>query len=294
MYLVDYVSEQLRETPLPLLTETALFVLIKELYMKAKSGSISVSRLPSEFESSQFRRVVSQLVKRRVIAQDAEFKSAIWQNLTMPPAATAEDAFCLVDPFAYVSFLSAMQRHSLTDRSPKSLQIATLADPLWKQSRLEKLEADLPEEMLGPAIPMPHRIGIRKTLRGREIDLHKTRHPLTTTRVRGTFARITTIGCTFVNMLAEPQHCGGMRHVMVQFVKYFPQYSQEIIEAIEDHGTAIVKVRAGYLIEENLQLRPEILDNWIKHAQRGGSRRLDPQKPYGASYSEKWMLATNV
>ena len=294
MYFVEYASNELEKHPVPLMTETSFYIFLYERYLEAKTGNAAVTRLPKEFEYPQFRRVVRQMNQRNVISLDAEFKSAVWQNLMVPPAATAEDAFCLVDPYAYIAYLSAMQWHGLTNRSASELQIVSLSDPIWRRERLSDVKSEIPPGLIGQQLPPPHRIGIRKTLRGRKIDLHKTTHPLETIRVRGTHARITTKGSTFVSMLSEPQYCGGMRHVIDQFVQNYALNSTDIIKSIDKFGSSIVKVRAGYIIDGMMGLRNETTKSWLQFAQRGGSRKLDPQKPYGASFSEKWMIATNV
>lgn len=294
MYFAEYVSGELEKLSVPLLTETALYIFLHEKYVNAMNGGAVITNLPQEFGYLQFRRVVRQLAKRNVISPDVEFKSAVWQNLMVPPAATAEDAFCLVDPYAYIAYLSAMQWYGFTNRSATELQIVSLADSMWRKERINHLKTEIPIGLIGTEFPMPHRIGIRKTLRGRKIDFHKTTHPLEMVRVRGTHTRITTKGSTFVSMLSEPQYCGGMRHVIEVFKENYSLNSVEIVNSIEKFGSDIVKVRAGYIIDELIKDGDEDTNRWLKLAQRGGSRKLDPQKPYGTSFSEKWMIATNV
>jgi len=76
--------------------------------------------------------------------------------------------------------------------------------------------------------------------------------------------------------------------------QHAPTYLDEILREIDACDAAIVKVRAGFILEAELGIQDDTIQSWEKFAQRGGSRRLDPEKPYKAKHSEKWMLSINV
>ena len=76
--------------------------------------------------------------------------------------------------------------------------------------------------------------------------------------------------------------------------KHAGKYLKEIISTIDECDTKIVRIRAGYVLDELLGNNHPSIDKWLKVAQRGGSRLLDPEKPYTPSYSEKWMISLNV
>ena len=85
-----------------------------------------------------------------------------------------------------------------------------------------------------------------------------------------------------------------MRHVVDIWKKHGRKWLDEIVSSVNEVGEPITKVRAGYLLDEIIGVNDSRVESWIAYAQRGGSRKLNPEKEYGHSWSEKWMLATNV
>lgn len=95
-------------------------------------------------------------------------------------------------------------------------------------------------------------------------------------------------------MLTEPSLCGGMHHVLDVWENEASQWVQEITAAIDQLDVKIVKVRAGYILSEVMDIDHPALHNWEKFAQRGGSRKLDPDAEYAPEFSERWMISINV
>lgn len=186
-----------------------------------------------------------------------------------------------------------MQRYGLTDRSPEALHLTTPTRSVWNMLRDQKMVEDLG----GPPDsehPLLLRLGFKGELRRRPVIVHESSHPAKPVEVRGEKTRITSIGRTFGDMLSEPALCGGIRHVIDIWERDAEQWVDQIIGEVDKMESKIVKVRAGYLLSEVLEIEDSRIAGWEQFAQRGGSRKLNPDAPYAPIYSERWMISLNV
>jgi predicted transcriptional regulator of viral defense system len=113
-------------------------------------------------------------------------------------------------------------------------------------------------------------------------------------RVAGSSLRVSTVGRVFLEMIREPSLCGGIQHVIDVYQSEAKRNLKLIVNEMNQHGSAIDKVRAGYLLSEVCGLNDPSFTDWEKFAQRGGSRMLDPQGEYVSHFSERWKLSLNV
>jgi len=95
-------------------------------------------------------------------------------------------------------------------------------------------------------------------------------------------------------MLRNPSLCGGIYHVLDVYRENAKRYLRLIIDEVDRHGSAIDKVRVGYVLEERLGLTEPRVEKWIENVQRGGSRKLVADEPYKPVFSEKWCLSINI
>ena len=295
MYLRQAISRALEDSGLPIVTEHTFYVLVQPILASATYGGERVQRVPAHWSRSQLRAMIRTLVKTKALAPDEDFRAGVWHVVGALTAASAEDAICLVDPFAYVSHLSAMQRYGITDRSPEALHVTTATRSLWTALRdrlahAERADDAVPDDDRPPLV----RIGFAPVVRRRPVNLHESRHPAEPQPVAGEYARIASIGRVFVDMLDQPQLCGGIRHVLDCFDREAETWLDEIVAAVDAYPSPIVKVRAGYILDEMMGFSSDAVLSWLSCAQRGGSRKLDPHAPYGQRFSEKWMIALNV
>jgi predicted transcriptional regulator of viral defense system len=209
---------------------------------------------------------------------------------------TPADIVCTIDPFSYVSHLSAMEHHGLTDRFSKILYMTRPSAPVWKAQADERMSKDL-DGQLSEYLAF----GLPKLVRHKFTNVERTpvhfqeRSHLGAFRlVAETPLRVATIGRVFLDMLREPKLCGGMQHVLDVYKNEARRYLKFIIDEIERHGQPIDKVRAGFVLSEVCKLDNPIFSKWETFAQRGGSRKLDAEEEFVPQYSERWMLSMNA
>lgn len=203
---------------------------------------------------------------------------------------------CSIDPFAYVSHLSAMEHHGLTDRFSKIVYMTRPSSATWKEQAEERMSKDLDgafEEYLSLGLPTLKRQTLDKI---NKTPIHfEERSQLGAFRhVSDTPLRVATIGRVFLDMIREPDLCGGIQHVLDVYKREARRYLKFIVDEIDRHGKPIDKVRAGYLLDEVCHLQHPTLEKWETFAQRGGSRKLNSAEEYAPYHSERWKLSINV
>ncbi len=281
------------------MSEYALFLLVAEQHRSVFGKRAAGRSIKSPLSRAEYGGLRDRLLRNEVIEQDADFRSGVYR-LVGAPELTAEIACCLVDPFCYVSHLSAMQHYGLSDRSPIDLSLTTPDLPVWNVRRDEKMRTDLePMLQLDPKHGRAEwvalvRYGFADKVRSRSVVRHETKYPDAPIDIRDEPTRIASIGRTFADMLADPAWCGGMHHILDIWAESAATYLEEIVSAIDSSPSAIVKVRAGYLLQERLNLAHPRIESWKVFAARGGSRKLDPERPFAPIFSEAWMLSLNA
>jgi len=307
MYLKEALIKQLVANGAPVATEYEIFRILRNLHFAETYDGKKIRVSKNDPDRARYRSIVSKLERDRYLRPDPDIYPPLGEafsshyggpasvtafRVSDVPDGTAEDITALLDPFCYISHMSAMQRYSLTNRIPEALSLSTPRN--WALHRNEKIARDYGDVKPGTYIAPLKQIGWPDTIRKRQISLHKTVRSPVVKQVRGSFARITAVGEVFVQMLDRPELCGGMRHVIEVWDQNAGIYFEDIIKAVNSAEEAIIKVRAGYLLEERLNLSHPDISVWSSFAQRGGSRKLDPSAEYVSNFSEKWMLSLNV
>lgn len=296
MELLQAVSLSLSALPEPVVTRYRLSVILHELYRSKKFAGQALERLQKDQASKEdYLRLTGQLEASGILSEHPDFGSKAYR-LFGRSNGSPEEVACSLDPFCYLSHLSAMAHHGISDRIPAKLFLSSPSPARWKIEAQAKMEKDLGGDLasyIESGMPVLERLKIIKIGRTEVHRFHSV-HWGAYKNVRDSVLRVATIGRTFLDMLRNPELCGGMRHVMDTFREHAAVYLALIIGEIDRHGAPIDKVRAGYLIEEYLEIKDPSVEKWVSFAQRGGSRKLDASGDYAPKWSEKWCLSLNI
>ncbi|MCC6880676.1 MAG: hypothetical protein WBE58_14175 [Verrucomicrobiales bacterium] len=296
MDLIKAITLSLGEVGEPVVTAYRLGLIVHRLYVQKEYQGEKISRLQKDFAtSSEFNTRLAELRAAGVL-RPLRGCSAVVYGLLGRQDDDAEEIACSIDPFCYLSHLSAMAHHGLTERIPSALFVSSPDPKSWKQFASERMEKDLKQDYEAyrqNGLPLLTRLKMEKIGR-RDVHRFASSHLGAYKKVQGKTLRVSSIGRTFLDMLRNPELCGGMRHVMEVFEEHGAAYLQLILNEISLHGAKIDKVRAGYILEERMNLKDATLDSWVEFAQRGGSRKLDASAEYVPKWSERWCLSLNL
>lgn len=298
MELIKAFTLSLGELSEPIITPYQMGLILNTLYKKKVFRGETLGKLQKDnADRSDLNRIVNQLLNEGILDEVHTIKqvSDVY-SLLGSKASSDIDVICTIDPFAYLSHLGAMEFHGITDRIPSKLFISTPSPANWKEYAAIRMEKDLGDDFLPylqgglPELKKPLLSKIGRV----EIGCFNSKHTGAFVNVRGRSLRVSSIGRTFLDMLRNPELSGGINHVLDVFSTSAEKYLPLIVAEIEQHGSAIDKVRAGYILDERLKLNFPERESWVKFAQRGGSRRLDPGAEYHNVFSEKWCLSLNT
>lgn len=284
-----YLAELLRDNNKPVVTVFEFHRLVWHMYTAPTDRKLFLrSRVPAASDTARLRQ---SLKKKSLISPDPDYGPRAIRVLSVPDL-PAEEIICLLDPACHVSHLSAMQRWGLTDRVPEKL-ILTRPDQSGIRQCLQKHMSKFSEA--GADNPFPLKVITHPpVVRRRPVLMHSSKTAGASISVRGSNVRISTIGQTFLDMIQKPDLCGGMSHVLDVWEEHAQTYLEDIVSAVGAASSNISRSRAGYILEERLGLKHQVVETWKAFGQRGGSRKLDPDKDFSPVFSETWMLSLNV
>lgn len=291
------IALSLGELNQPVVSKYQLGTLIFHLYLSTSYHGSPIGNLKLESpDLPSLNYHLKNLLELGIITPASKLKSSVFNILGKESNSPGEIA-CSIDPFAYISHLSAMEYHGITDRLPKILFLSTPEQKKWREFAQARMQKDLKENLdkyIESGLPKLTRINFEK-IGSTNVNRYSSLHYGAYKTVRESPLRVSTIGRTFLDMLRAPNLCGGIYHVIEVYQEYAPSYLNLIIDEIDRHGKSIDKVRAGYIFEERCDIRNNpAIESWQKYVQRGGSRKLDITQEYSQNYSKRWCLSLNI
>ncbi len=298
MKIISALSTEIGDLKHPAVTGYQIGLIIFHLYSAKRYKGQLITNIKKDVPNrDDYHRYTKELLSFGLLNSNLVAHNEVFGVLSQS-SPSAEEIACCIDPFVYVSHLSAMEYHGLTDRFPKMLFLSSPKPSDWNQLAQSKMEKDLGENLnvyLSTGLPKLRRLLVSKISK-KTVNIHSSVQytPGAYLNVRGQNLRISSIGRTFFDMLRNPSLCGGIYHVLDVYRENAKRYLRLIIDEVDRHGSAIDKVRVGYVLEERLGLTEPRVEKWIENVQRGGSRKLVADEPYKPVFSEKWCLSINI
>lgn len=282
----------------PVITLYQIAVIIFKLYKyRTYAGEKLAHIRKTRATRSDCTRIVTELNRRGILDKSAVARHSEVFSVLTRDRESVEAVACSVDPFAYISHMTAMDWHGLTDRIGRTLFYSSPPPKKWRQFAWERMRKDIGEDdvqdYLQQNLPRLRRLNLDKIGRY-AVHRHLSEHLGAFTSIRDSNIRVSTIGRTFLDMIREPDLCGGIYHVLDVYQEHGPRFMDLIVDEVDRHGTKIDKVRAGYILDERLGLDAPRVSAWTRFAQRGGSRKLYAHNDYSPAHSEKWCLSINI
>lgn len=285
--LTDNLTNRLSELKRPVITRYQLGRLVFQAVQDQPAPSA---------ETSAYLECESALAQRSILKPIPNTPAHSAYTLLGTTLLDPRVLVCGLDPFCYVAHLSAMEFHGLTDRMPEILYFSTPAPAQWRTYGQERMQHDLGGNLnsyLAAGYPPLQNIRFTKAL-GKHVQRTTSLHLGAFRTYTEQHLRVSTLGRTFLDMLRAPERCGGIIHVIECYQEHAKPYLRLILDEIDQHGSPIDKVRAGFILEVLCGITHERINHWKILAKRGGSRKLDGSLDYSENFSEAWCLSINV
>jgi predicted transcriptional regulator of viral defense system len=210
---------------------------------------------------------------------------------------------CAIYPFGYLAYLSAIQHYKLVSYRTSSTYFVCPNRSEWKSLCLKRLKTILPEwneknkgtpffyvelHDLIPTYPVEEEI-----LNSQVILLNQKKNANFETWKD---IRVEYIIDLYVDMLRNPQFCGGLEEVIKIYNQTVDRYLEAIIALLNSsYGTQIDRARFGFICEKYLHIKHPAFEKWKEEQKdkRGGSRKLVASLEFDPIFDEDWNISIN-
>lgn len=301
----DLLLQMVRDSGRHVVSEFDIFLMAARLFHDRGYAGTNLPHKNGQLTERRAREMISAVTwspikyypwmetPENCLIRDPDFHSTLFR---VSMEGSAKKIMLEADPFAVLSHASALAFHGLRPE-PNEVHLCTPDRATWNSLARDYMAPadqyrpadsqsfDWPPVLLTRARP-------NDRVRGQIVHRHELRHPIVAAQ-EGSL-RATALGETFRDTLDKPEWCGGISAVITLWRRHARSHVDAIIEAITASSEKILRVRAGYLLEEVLGIDEPRISAWISAAQRGSSRKLDSASPYASTYSARWMLSINV
>ena len=276
----------------PTVNRYELILYIYKLYRDRELDGLRIGKITlDEPDYRVVNRNIDDLEERKIISQHLGLPIYVITSKKKP---TAHQFLCSINPFCYLSHISAMEWHGITDRIPHTVIATTCMPSEYKNLTRKRINEDLPNVSNSHLLIVP-RVTKYPSFDGKKFQLHQTRNYKQPKEVPDSGGiRVASLGETFLDMLKKPNLCGGIEHVLDVYKEFAEEHLPLIVRTIDKNGNGMDKARAGYILEEVCHLSHKTIDQWKKSVQRGGSRKLVSENDYKDIYSETWCISINM
>lgn len=295
MSLLKALTVELGNLQQPVISTYELGRLIFNAYLSNSIGEVPLQLTKKMPERTQYSAALNDLLGLGILSKVSGLSGNYFKIIGSKDI-EPDEVMCSIDPFCYVSHLSAMAFHGVTDKLPRTVFVSTPQVSEWRLFASEQMQKDLRgnySDYIHQKFPLLTRPAPKK-IAGSVIHIAHSSHLGAYKNIFGRFLRVSTIGRTFLDMLRNPDLCGGMQHVIDVYRNYARMYFRQILDELDKNGKNIERSRAGYIFEYIAELNDPRIDLWQTQVQRGGSRKLDPGSEYSPFYSERWALSLNL
>lgn len=276
----------------PTVSKYELIGYIYKLYRDRSFQGLSIGKISlQEPDYRVVNRNIDELKNKKIISQHLGLPIYFITSRKKP---TAQQYLCSINPFCYLSYLSAMEWYGITDRMPHTIDATTCIPSHYRELIYQQILKDFPNINSHQQLTIPRVTNI-PSFDGKKFQLHQSssyKQPKEIVDTGG--VRVASLGDTFLDMLKKPNLCGGFEHVLEVFEEYAEDNLALLVRTIDKKGTGMDKARAGYILEEICGLSHRTINQWKNTVQRGGSRKLVPENEYKDVYSETWCISVNI
>lgn len=210
---------------------------------------------------------------------------------------------CAIYPFGYLAYLSAIQHYKLASYKTSSIYFVCPSRSEWKTNCLKRLKKTLPEwndkdkgvplfyADLNDLIPT---YPVEEQILGSQFILFNQKKSANFEVWKD--VRVEYIIDLYVDMLRNPQFCGGLEEVIKIYNNTIDGYLDAIVSFLNsDAGTQIDRARFGFICQKYLHINHPAFEQWREEQKnkRGGSRKLVASLEFDPVFDEDWNISIN-